>query len=82
MEHIDGNALAGPLAELFAFDATMASARCGGCGAVELLATAMVYRDAMGAVARCGHCDHVLMTIVEANGRTWVSMPGAAVSAG
>ena len=77
MQHLDGNVLAGPLAELFAFDATMASARCAGCGAVELLATAMVYRDAMGTVARCAHCDDVLLTIVEAKGRTWVSMPGA-----
>jgi hypothetical protein len=82
MQHLDGNVLAGPLAELFAFDATMASARCAGCGAVELLATAMVYRDAMGTVARCAHCEHVLMTIVEADGRTWVSMPGAALRAG
>jgi hypothetical protein len=82
MQHVDGNVLAGPLAELFAFEVTTASVRCGGCGAVELLAIAMVYRDAMGTVARCAHCDHVLLTIVEANGRTWVSMPGATLIAG
>ncbi len=34
MQHLDGNGLAGRLADLFAFDATMASTRCGGCGAI------------------------------------------------
>ncbi|MEO8261302.1 MAG: DUF6510 family protein [Pseudolysinimonas sp.] len=76
MQHLDGNALAGQLAELFAFDATMASTRCGGCGAVEVLATAMVYMDAMGTVARCVHCDDVLLTLVEGDGRVWLSTPG------
>lgn len=77
MQHLDGNVLAGPLAELFAFDATMASTRCGGCGAVSVLGTAMVYLDAMGTVARCADCDAVLLTVVEADGRTWVGLGGA-----
>jgi hypothetical protein len=76
MQHIDGNALAGPLAELFAFDATMASVRCSGCGSVEVLATAMVYMDAMGAVARCSHCDDVLLTLVESEDRVWIGFAG------
>ncbi|MDU0287802.1 DUF6510 family protein [Saccharothrix longispora] len=29
---MDGNALAGPLAEVFAVDLTAARARCGSCG--------------------------------------------------
>lgn len=77
MQHIDGNALAGPLAELFAFDATMASLRCAGCGADSILATAMVYMDAMGAVARCPHCGDALLTLVESEERVWVSFVGA-----
>ena len=76
MQHLDGNVLAGPLAELFAFDATMASTRCGGCGAVSILATAMVYLDAMGTVARCADCDTVLLTLVESEGRMWLTTPG------
>ena len=72
MTHVDGNALAGRLADLFAFDGTMASLHCPGCGAVEVLATAMVYLDGMGAVARCVHCGDVLLTLVEADGRSWV----------
>jgi hypothetical protein len=78
MQHVDGNALAGYFADLFAFDATMASARCAGCGSVSLLATAMVYMDAMGAVARCGTCDTALLTLVETDSRVWLSMPGIA----
>jgi hypothetical protein len=76
MNHIDGNVLAGPLAELFAFDGTMASVRCTGCGSVEMLATAMVYMDAMGAVARCVHCDDVLLTLVESEDRIWIGFAG------
>jgi hypothetical protein len=76
MAHLDGNVLAGPLAELFAFDATTASARCAGCGHVALLATAMVHADAMGYVARCAGCDSVLATVVRGEGRTWLSLSG------
>ncbi|MEO5920973.1 MAG: DUF6510 family protein [Pseudolysinimonas sp.] len=77
MTHVDGNVLAGKLADLFAFDGTMTSIRCPGCSTVEVLATAMVYMDEMGAVARCVHCDAVLLTVVEGDGRSWVSFSGA-----
>ncbi|MDQ1572918.1 MAG: hypothetical protein QOH44_477, partial [Actinomycetota bacterium] len=43
MSHLDGNAIAGPLSEIFGADMTMASGRCGGCGDVSPLAMAMVY---------------------------------------
>ncbi|CAN5387433.1 DUF6510 family protein [soil metagenome] len=77
MQHLDGNALAGHLADLFAFDPTMASTRCAGCGDISVLATAMVYMDAMGAVARCVNCDTVLLTLVESSDRVWLSLSGA-----
>ena len=76
MNHVDGNVLAGPLAELFAFDATMASTRCGGCGVVSMLATSMVYMDAMGTVARCADCETVLLTLVVTEDRAWLRTPG------
>jgi phage FluMu protein Com len=76
MTRLDGNAIAGPLADLFAIDLTMASARCAGCGSVELLATAIVYADAMGDVVRCPHCDQVLATLVRNGSRAWFSMRG------
>ena len=76
MQHFDGNVLAGQLADLFAFDATVATTRCAGCGSVSVLATAMVYMDAMGTVARCVGCDTVLLTLVESDDRMWLSTPG------
>lgn len=76
MQHLDGNALAGPLAELFAFEPTMASARCAGCGSVALLAAASVWAGEMGYVVRCSECDQVLATVVRGEGRSWVSLRG------
>ena len=76
MQHVDGNALAGPLAEFFTFDVTMATARCNGCGTVAELARAMVYQSGAGTVVRCGSCDHVLATLVEAGDRAWISFSG------
>jgi hypothetical protein len=74
--HLDGNVLAGPLAEVFAFDITEALARCAGCQTVAMIATAMVYVDEMGYVVRCASCDTVLATVVVTPERTWFSMPG------
>ncbi|MFF2496494.1 DUF6510 family protein [Agromyces sp. NPDC058064] len=76
MQHFDGNLLAGPLAEVFAFDPTTARARCNGCGAVAELATALVYRSGAGSVARCRGCGAVLLTLVEGEGRTFVNFTG------
>jgi len=76
MSHLDGNALAGPMAELFAFDITTASARCSGCGAIAVVATARVYTDAAGTVVRCSGCEAVLATIVRAPDRVFFGFPG------
>jgi hypothetical protein len=76
MQHLDGNVLAGPLAECFTFDVTTASGRCAGCGDQAMLAQAMVYADDMGYVARCRSCDSVLATVVVDTGRTWISLHG------
>jgi len=76
MEHVDGNALAGPLAEFFTFDVTTATGRCVGCGSIAELARAMVYRSGAGTVVRCGTCDNVLATIVESDDRAWIGFRG------
>lgn len=76
MQHVDGNALAGPLAEFFTFDVTMAMARCNGCGNVAELARAMVYTSAAGTVVRCGNCDQVIATLVESGDRAWIGFSG------
>jgi ribosomal protein S27E len=76
MSHLDGNALAGPLAEYFRFEPTTTTARCNGCGDVAPLGRAIVYNAAAGMVVRCSSCDAVLATIVESDDRVWLGFSG------
>ncbi|MCI2956895.1 DUF6510 family protein [Agromyces atrinae] len=76
MTRLDGNALAGDLADLFHVDLTTALARCAGCGHAGEIATAVVYASPMGRVMRCSTCDDVLGVFVSADGRTWFGLPG------
>jgi hypothetical protein len=74
--HVDGNALAGPLSEIFAVDLTGSRGRCAHCGDVAVIAQSMVYATSTGTVATCSACGGVLLTIVEDGDRTWVSLTG------
>lgn len=76
MDFVDGNALAGPLREIFAVDLTVASGRCAGCGRVDTVAGWHVYREAPGAVARCAGCDMVLLRLVRGPDRAWLDLRG------
>jgi len=58
---LDGNAVAGPLAELFAIDLTVALATCGGCGGTRPIAAHTVYADAPAFVVRCPGCSGVVL---------------------
>ncbi len=77
MEFEDGNALAGPLAEVFAPDMTSAEGRCAGCGTAGPVAGLRVYRHAPGWVARCPACDGVMLRLVRAPGAVWLDLTGA-----
>ena len=66
MEHLDGNAAAGELGEVFTLDATTAIATCAGCGATGHVASVHVYEAGMGTVLRCPECDAVLLRLVHA----------------
>ncbi|MFI8594239.1 DUF6510 family protein [Microbacterium sp. NPDC078428] len=61
---VDGNAVAGILADLLAGDATALVATCGECGAEGVLAEASVEMDAQAALVRCRHCTHTLFTVI------------------
>ena len=74
--HLDGNAAAGPLSELFAVDVTAAAGRCGGCGNTSRFADTHVYMDSPGLVARCRVCETVLMRLVSDGRRTWLDVRG------
>jgi hypothetical protein len=58
---LDGNALGGPLAELFAPDLTTATVICAHCGSEAPLAAHQVYADAPALVVRCPGCTGVVM---------------------
>ncbi|MDG4766341.1 DUF6510 family protein [Solwaraspora sp. WMMD406] len=75
--HLDGNALAGPLTEIFAVDVTTAVGRCAGCGRAGPLAALMVYPNAPGLVARCPHCAGVLLRLVRGPDEVWLDLHGA-----
>ncbi len=76
MDHLDGNVLAGPTTDLFAFELTTAQGQCQACADIATLGQAMVYGQPMGFVARCRTCDNVLMVIVERAGRKSLNMRG------
>jgi hypothetical protein len=61
---LDGNAVAGLFAEIFAVEMTTAEGVCGWCGAIEPLGALSVYLHAPGVVVRCPHCDGLLIRIV------------------
>src|SRR5205823_14988644 len=74
--HLDGNALAGPLSELFAVDVTVATSRCVGCGLTGPIAELRVYTRAPGLVARCPGCDHVILRLVRTPDTAWLDLTG------
>jgi NAD-dependent SIR2 family protein deacetylase len=76
MEHLDGNAAAGDLSEVFTLEATSATATCAGCGATGPVAEAMLYETAIGTVLRCPDCDSVLLRLVHARGEILMEMRG------
>lgn len=78
MEHVDGNAAAGALGEVFAVDLTAASGRCAGCGLVAVLARARAFGAGQGIVLRCPGCDGVLLRMARTPGRAVLDLRGLA----
>ncbi len=74
----DGNALAGPVGDLFRVDLTTAVGRCTGCGRTAPMAEVRVFDRAPGVVARCPVCDQVLLRLVRGPGRAWMDLRGLA----
>jgi hypothetical protein len=80
--HLDGNGVAGMLAEIFGTDATTADCTCQSCGARNMLAAHRAYRGA-GLVLRCPACEDLAIRIgvladryvVEVRGRLLMQVP-------
>ena len=77
-DHLDGNAAAGELSDLFAVDLTAAEGQCSHCGAVKLFAQSNLYMGGPGLVARCTDCENVLLRLVKAGQRVWLDLRGMA----
>ena len=73
---LDGNAVGGLLAEVFAREMTTATGTCASCGATGQVATLVVYAHAPGTVVRCPSCGSVLLRVVRAEGRLWLDARG------
>ena len=76
MDALDGNAIAGPLMEVFGTEMTTATGICISCGRSSQVAGFAVYLRAPGIVARCPGCSAVLMVLVEIRGMTCVDLLG------
>jgi uncharacterized protein DUF6510 len=72
----DGNALAGPLSEVFAVEVTTAVGRCRGCGTSSQLARLRVYGLEPGLVGRCPGCEEVLVRIARTPNDLWLDLSG------
>lgn len=75
--HLDGNALAGPLREIFAVDVTGATSRCAACGLSGAVGALHVYANAPGMVARCPGCEEVVLRMVRTPDAAWLDLRGA-----
>lgn len=76
--HVDGNALAGPLSEVFSVDMTLATGTCSSCGDASPLATAMVYLKPRTYIVRCHVCETILLTIQQSDSGTRLDLSGIA----
>jgi hypothetical protein len=77
MSYQDGNALAGPLGEVFAVDITAAVMTCAGCGRRDRIAALHVYGGETGLVARCAGCDNVVLRYAHTPSGDWLDLRGA-----
>jgi hypothetical protein len=74
---LDGNAVAGLLAEVWTFEPTSARTVCAGCGAEAHLGALPAYTRAPGAVLRCIACGGVQLRIAtDGKGRVWLDLTG------
>jgi hypothetical protein len=74
---VDGNAVGGMFGELFAIDLTGARAKCAGCGASEIVGALLVYAHGMGMIARCPHCEGVVIRMSRTPKHMWLDARGA-----
>jgi hypothetical protein len=75
---LDGNAAAGPLAELFAIEVTTIRSTCASCGTAAPLGAHQLYADAPALVLRCPTCTNVVLRYSNAGDRLRLDISGVA----
>jgi Family of unknown function (DUF6510) len=75
---LDGNHVAGLLAEVFQFDMTMEWTSCAACGARNQLGALPAYAHGMGAVLCCRSCGQIMLRVASDGGRWWLDLRGMA----
>jgi hypothetical protein len=73
---VDGNAVGGLLAGVFAADVTASPGECASCHTVSMVGTLRVYMRGPGVVLRCPACAEVVIRIVETPTATLVDVRG------
>ena len=73
---LDGNAVTGALAELFAVDLVPANCTCAHCGRTRPLAQYDLYADSPALVLRCAGCTGVVLRYSSAGGRIRLDLSG------
>jgi Family of unknown function (DUF6510) len=76
---LDGNAAAGRLGDLFAFDVTTAVSTCATCRDARPVAELHAYMDAPGIVLRCASCGAAQLRLVDSGDRAWLDLRGIQV---
>ena len=74
---VDGNAVGGLLASIFAADVTASPGQCANCHTVSLVGTMRAYVRGPGVVLRCPACAEVVLRIVQTPTATFVDVSGA-----
>ena len=73
---VDGNAVGGLLASIFAADITASPGECATCHTVSMVGTTRVYMRGPGVVIRCPACAEVMVRIVRTPTATLVDVSG------
>jgi uncharacterized protein DUF6510 len=76
---LDGNAVAGDLADIFAVDITTATTTCAACHDAHPVAALLAYVQSPGIVLRCTSCTAVQIRYVRSAERAWLDLRGVEV---
>ena len=76
---LDGNAVAGALAEIFVVDMTVARTTCATCDDTRPMAELRAYVRSAGTVLRCSSCGAAQVRMVRAPDRAWLDLRGVKV---